>query len=247
MSSVRCPSCSTPLLDKPVSMPTICSRCGASFYFDEFGSYLPFIAPCRLNEADATSKIMEWSSGVKGGREFSKNIELAKMTRKYFPVFVFGKYRNGERSALVASAVALPEPGIRNIDFEGVDMHVAPAGQVDQSECVKPSLSPAAYRKLLSVDPSTRTMVYYPFWCTQYVYHGKLNTVTVDGCTGRVSGDLSVEIERKSSMPLAAGAFIAIGAEGALAYLSWIAAIAAVTATAGLTLYFARRNREGTK
>ncbi len=244
MSGVRCPSCSGPYLEKVASLPVICARCGTAFYCDEFGSYIPLVAACRLNEQEATARIMEWASGVKGGREFSKNIELAKMTRKYYPVFVYGRARNGERSGVVGSAVAVAEPGVRNIEMDGVDAQPLLVTAADQSELIKPTLGPSAYRQLLSIDPSTRTMCYYPFWCTQYVYHGRLNTVTVDGYSGRVSGDLSVEIERKSGMPLAAAAFVALGLEGALAYVSWMLALAAVIVTAGFTVHIARRKKE---
>ena len=244
MSKLQCPSCSGPLMEKPPSSPAVCTRCGASFHFDEYGSYVPLTAPCRVGESEATTKILEWASSVKGGREFAKNIELAKMTRRFYPVYYFDRQREGSRGSVVASAVALAEPGLRNLDLTIVDMHGAGGVMPDPAEIVKPSLSPAAYEKLLSVDPASRTLIYYPFWCTQYVYHGKLSTVTVDGCTGRVSGDLSVEIERKSSMPFAASAFAILGLEGMIAYYSWIVAAAVVGATALVTVYMSRRGRE---
>lgn len=231
-------------MESATSLPVVCNRCSAAYYYDEYGSYIPFIAPCTVNEGGATARIMEWASAVKGGREFSKNIELAKMTRRYYPVFVFERSRSGEQVSAIASAVAVAEPGIRNIDFSGVDVHSMTGGPIDQAECVKPNLSPGAYVKLLSVDPATRTMIYYPFWCTQYVYHGKLNTVTVDGCTGRVSGDLSVDLEKKSSMPIAASAFVALGAAGALTLVSWVLTVAAFAAVVGATVYYVRRRRE---
>lgn len=244
MSNIRCPSCSGPLMEKPTSSPAVCARCGVSFHFDEYGSYVPLTAPCRVGESEATTKILEWASGVKGGREFAKNIELAKMSRRFYPLYYFDRQREGSRDSVVASAVALAEPGLTNVDLKIVDMHGAGGEQPDAAELVKPNLSPAAYEKLLSVDPSSRTLIYYPFWCTQYVYHGKLSTVTVDGCTGRVSGDLSVEIERKSSMPFAASAFALLGLEGMIAYYSWMLAAAAVAATALATIYMSRHGKE---
>lgn len=244
MKGISCPSCSNPLMESALSLPVACNRCGTAYYYDEYGSYVPQIAPCTVNEGGATSRIMDWASGVKGGREFSKNIELAKMTRRYYPVFVFNRNRNGEQANTIASAIAAAEPGIRSIDFSGVDIHTMTGGPIDQGECVKPNLSPAAYVRLLSVDPASRTMIYYPFWCTQYVYHGKLNTVTVDGCTGRVSGDLSVDIEKRSSMPIAASAFVALGAAGALTLVSWVLTVAAFAAIVGATVYYVRKRRE---
>lgn len=243
MQGLSCPSCTAPVVSRPESSPASCARCGAKFHFDDYGTYVPLVAPCKVTVEEATENVMEWASGVKGGREFSRHIELAKMTRRYFPVFVFGTLRDGRQGTVVASATASPEPGIRNIDFSRAEMHALDEATLGDGEVMHPNLGPGAYTKLLSVDPTTRTMVYYPFWCTQYVYKGKLNTVTVDGCSGRVSGDLSVEIERRSSMPFAAAAFAVISAEGALAFINWIFAAAVVAATAGYAIYHAGRHR----
>ena len=244
MSGPVCPSCSATVAEKNSASPATCHRCGKTFHFDEVGTYEPLVATCTVSEKEATGRIMEWASGVKGGREFSRNIELARMTRRFYPVFVFSRLNTGEEQQLTASAVGAAEPGIRNIDFSDAELHGISGIETADSECIKPNLSPSAYGRLLSVDPASRNVVYYPFWCTQYVYHGKLNTVTVDGCTGRVSGDLSVEIERKSSMPYAAAAFAAIGLEGALAYFSWIVAAAAVALTAAFAVYRAAGKKE---
>ena len=241
MTSVRCPSCNAPFMDKPSEVRTVCIHCGTAFMYDAVGSHVPEYAVARLSDTEAVERVHNWSSGVKGGREFSRHLELAKMTLRYFPLYVYGKTKAGESVSVVSSAVPSMQPGIRIIDATSTELRKLSA-ETDISDFTMPQTEPEAYSPLLSVDASSRKLVFYPFWLTQYVYRGKLNTVTVDACTGRVSGDLSVEIEKRSSLPLAAGGFAAISAEGAIAYFGYIYAVAAIAVTVfALILYSFRR------
>ncbi len=242
MTTVRCPSCDAPFMDKPSEVRAICAHCGTAFMYDGMGSHVPEYAVARLSDTEAVERVHDWASGVKGGREFSRNMKLAKMTLRHFPLYVYGKARTGETITVISSAVPSMQPGIRIIDPKSVELKKLSA-ETDFSDFTMPQTEPDAYSSLLSVDASTRKLVFYPFWLTQYVYHGRLNTITVDACTGKVSGDLSVEIEKKSSLPLAAAGFAAISAEGLVAYFGYIYAVAAIAITVfALILYSVRRN-----
>ncbi len=243
MSSLRCPSCDAPLMDRPADTRAVCKHCGTAFMFDGIGSHVPEYAAARLSDTEAVERVHEWSSRIKGGKEFSRNIELAKMTLRHFPLYIFGKSITGESITVVSSAVPSMQPGIRIIDTKSAELKKL-SPETDLSDFMMPQTEPESYSSLLSVDASSRKLIFYPFWLTQYVYRGKLNTVTVDACTGRVSGDLSIEIERKSAIPLAAGGFAAISAEGVVAYFGYFYAVAAIAVTVLALIYYSVRRNE---
>jgi|GEM_PF-6954153 len=232
---VRCPACGTPFSGE-YALPAVCTRCGVRFYFDEFGSLVPHVAECSLNESDATARVREWAATVKGGKEFSRHFELARMELRYYPLFVFSRAQNGSPVRIVASAVPDCEPGITSVNVIPPSLKEA----VDWSNFTPPKISPASYGKIMNVDPSSRALVFYPFWCTQYVYRGKLSKVTIDACNGYVSGDLNVEIEKRNPLPAAAASLVAITLEGALAYFNWLFALTAITVTGAFFIYTSR-------
>ena len=172
MTTVRCPSCDAPFMDKPSEVRAICAHCGTAFMYDGVGSHVPEYAVARLSDTEAVERVHDWASGVKGGKEFSRNMKLAKMTLRHFPLYIYGKARTGETITVISSAVPSMQPGIRIIDPKSVELKKLSA-ETDISDFTMPQTEPDAYSSLLSVDASTRKLVFYPFWLTQYVYHGK--------------------------------------------------------------------------
>ena len=243
MTSVRCPSCNAPFADGPADTRAVCSHCRTAFMFDAVGSHIPEYAVAGLSDTEAVERIQDWSFRVKGGREFSSHMELAKMTMKHIPLYVYSRLRSGEQVTVVSSAIPSLQPGIRIVDPSSVELKKL-TSETDIADFMMPQTEPEAYTSMLTVDATSRKLIFYPFWLTQYVYHSKLNTITVDACTGHVSGDLSVEIEKKSALPLSAGGFAAITAEGAIAYFGYAYAVAAIAVTVFALVFYAVRRRE---
>jgi hypothetical protein len=208
---------------------------------DDAGSYVPYYAEAKLKESEAIRRIHEWASDVKGGREFSRNIELARMSLKHIPLYIYRKDRAGNETEVVVSGIPSVQPGIRQIDPSAAQKTQVTA-DTDISDFQMPDTDPQAYTQILSVDPGSRELLFYPFWITQYIYRGKLNTITVDAYSGSVHGDLNVELEKKNPLPLAVGSFAVIFAEGFIAFFGILYALAAVGATAaGIAAYTKRR------
>lgn len=239
---IKCPSCQAPA--DGTSAPAVCAHCGTRFYWDAYGSYVPLIITASISEDQAVEKIRQWASSVRGGHEFSRNMELARMSLEYYPLYVFSRSMNGSACRTVAVAVPQCEPGITVAGIVPAALSPISPEAREWRQCIQPSIGPGAYGKLMDVDASSRSLVFYPFWCTQYVYRGKLNKVTVDAFNGRVSGDLNVEIEKRSPLPVAAAFLIALTAEGMLSYLSWILAAAAIACTCGYACFTAFRRRQ---
>ncbi len=109
MSTIRCPSCSAPSDDDGGKKYNICNHCRTLYLFDGTGSYVPSYAEAKLKESEAIRRIHEWASDVKGGREFSRNIELARMSLKHLPLYIYGKDRTGNDTEVVVSVVVAVE------------------------------------------------------------------------------------------------------------------------------------------
>lgn len=228
-----CPSCGGTEV-KSEGYRLSCTHCSQLYFRDEVGSYLASAVPFRIGEDEAADRIMSWASSVSGGREFSRNIELAKMRKGLYPIYVFTRTKSGASCRIVASGIPTSEAGVRTTeDVEGEIQQIEQNSDL-WSILVTPTVSPLAYERQLMVDAASRKVLFYPFWSTQYVYRGRLNVVTVDGCTGRVAGDISVEREQKRAIPANAVAFALTGATGFLALFSWMAAIIAF---AGIATY----------
>ena len=243
MSTIRCPSCSAPSDDEGGKKYNICNHCRALYLFDGTGSYIPSYTEAKLKESDAIRRIHEWASDVKGGREFSRNIELARMSLKHLPLYIYRKDRTGNDTEVVVSGIPSIQPGIRQIDPAGIQKTQVTA-DTDMSDFQMPNTDPQAYTQILSVDPGSRQLLFYPFWITQYVYRGKLNTITVDAHNGSVYGDLNVEVERKNPLPLTAGSFAIIFAEGFIAFFGIFYALAAIGMTAAGIVFYTNRRKE---
>ncbi|MCL4346688.1 MAG: hypothetical protein M1117_02060 [Candidatus Thermoplasmatota archaeon] len=243
MTVVKCPSCEAPQNDEIDTDWRECQHCHCVFIYDGVGSVIPYYKEAGLSEEDAMSAIHVWASGVKGGREFSRNIEFAKMSLKYYPTFIFEKDRNGNPLVRVAAGFPSAQPGIRMIDLEGCVLK-AVTNETGRENFLFPTTMPSAYSAIISVEPSSRKLIFYPFWITQYLYRGRLNTVTVDATNGKVSGDLSVEVERKSQLPLMAAGFVIISASGFLAYVGALYGVIAVAASAVLFIAYSLKRRE---
>ena len=172
--------------------------------------------------------------------------QVTKVTKMYFPVYMFRRDIDGREEVLLEPARSTILPGLHQLKLPGGDLQVFDAQfNTSGADVVQPDIAMTHYLSSLPGRAKEQSLVYFPIWELKYNFKGKDYQVVVDASSSEV---FSSAFPTRSSMAYLAVSilgFIAFAAEGLLATVNLYAgaALMAVTVAAvfATSLYVARR------
>lgn len=246
MAEIKCPKCAGPVQFDAGTKFTKCSYCSSQIYIDRSGAGFYYAIPFTLSESDAVGTFKRWAGGSTKAKDLDRLAQVTKVTKMYFPVYMFRRDIDGREEVLLEPARSTILPGLHQLKLPGGDLQVFDAQfNTSGAEVVQPDIAMTHYLSSLPGRAKEQSLVYFPIWELRYSFKGKDYQVVVDASSSEV---FSSAFPTRSSMAYLAVSilgFIAFAAEGLLATVNLYAgaALMAVTVAAvfATSLYVARR------
>jgi hypothetical protein len=223
-----------------------CSYCSSQIFIDRSGAGFYYALPFSVQENDAVGIFRRWAGGSTRAKDLDKLAQISSLKKQYFPVYMFKRDINGMEQIYIEPAASTTLPGLHNLKVPGGDLKVFDDKfSTNGAEMVKIDIEMAPYLNSLPGTPKEQALVYFPIWRLDYVFEQRTYIVVISASSGEV---FSGEFPPRSSiayMAVAGLGFVAFLAEGLLAVIWPLPAIALMGVTvAGVfaaSNYVARR------
>lgn len=227
MPEVDCPKCGAALEIDVGTLIAECSYCDSQIFLDKSGAQFYYILPFNSGEQQAVGIFRRWAAGPKKVKNLDSLASVQRLSRQYFPIYMFKRRVGNAESVLVEPAKLTILPGFRSLKVPPGDIRIfGKEFETGDAEVLEPDLDMSAYLPSLPGEPIEQALVYFPVWQVEYFYKGRSYTCVIDGSSGEVFTDV---FPVRGSGPYLAVALIGFGAffgEGLLLfYNAYLAAI----------------------
>jgi len=240
MAQVKCMKCGAPVSFDAGTKFVKCPYCSSQIYIDKSGAGFYYAVPFVVNEANAIGTFRRWAAGSTKAKDLDKLAQIAAVKKSYFPVYMFKRDVDGKEVVRIEPAGSTTLPGLHSLKVPAGDLKIFdPSFDVGGAELIKPDIEMNRYMGSLPGKPKEQALVYFPIWNVEYVFNQKKYGVVVDASSSEV---FAAEFPTRSSnayMAVAGIGFVAFIAEGLLASVSLIAAVAAMAVTVGAVFFLA--------
>jgi hypothetical protein len=210
MPEVDCPKCGAPLELDVGTLIAECSYCDSQIFLDKSGAQFYYILPFNSGERQAVGIFRRWAAGPKKVKNLDSLASVQRLSRQYFPIYMFKRRVGNAESVLVEPAKLTILPGFRSLKVPPGDIKVfGKEFETGDAEVLEPDLDMSAYLPSLPGEPIEQALVYFPVWHVEYFYKGRSYTCVIDGSSGEVFTDL---FPVRGSGPYLAVSLIGFGA-----------------------------------
>lgn len=246
MASINCPKCAAPVEFGAGTKLAKCNYCGSQIFIDKSGAGFYYAIPFKLSEQDAVGTFRRWAGGSTKAKDLDRLARVDSVKRQYFPVYLFRRDADNREVVKIEPAGSTTLPGLHQLKVPAGDLQIFDAGfDTNGAELIKPDIEMTYYLDKLPGKGKEQALVYFPIWKVDYTFRGKRYESVVDASSSEV---FSSNFPGRSSFAyiLVAGAgFAAFLAEGILATVAALPALALMGVTVAAvfltSLHVARR------
>lgn len=210
MAETDCPKCGAPLEYDVGTLIAECSYCDSRIFIDKSGAHFYHILPFYSDGQQAIGIFRRWAAGPKKAKNLDSLAAVQRLSRQYFPIYMFKRRVGNAESVLVEPAKLTNLPGFRSLKVPPGDIKVfGKEFDTGDAEVLEPDLDMSAYLPSMPGEPIEQALVYFPVWQVEYSFKGRSYTCVIDGSSGEVFTDL---FPVRGSGPYLAVSLIGFGA-----------------------------------
>ncbi|MFQ6107827.1 MAG: zinc ribbon domain-containing protein [Thermoplasmata archaeon] len=237
MARTDCPKCGAPLEYDVGTLIVECSYCDTSVFIDKSGAHYYYILRFYSDGQQAMGIFRRWAAGPKKAKNLDSLASVQRLSRQYFPIYMFRRRVGDVESVLVEPAKLTMLPGFRSLKVPPGDIKVFDKEfNTGDAEVLEPDIDISAYLPSLPGGPVEQALVYFPVWRVEYTFRGKSYECIIDGSSGEVFSDL---FPVRGSGPYVAVSLIGFAAffgEGLLLLINASLAVILIGVTAAVVL-----------